>query len=81
MARDLYLTLLFAAPVLFIYFKNLSLSFEEKVSGRVYFYHPISEMTFKSAGYEGGFIISISTVAFAFLFAIIIDKMKSKNIF
>lgn len=81
MARDLYLTLLFTAPILFLMFKNISLSFEEKVSGRVYFYHPISEMTFKSAGYDGGFIISISTIVFAFMFAIIIDKMKSKNIF
>lgn len=81
MARDLYVTLMFTAPVLFIFFKNMALSFEEKVSGRVYFYHPICEMMFKFAGYTGGLVISTATLAFAFTFAIVIEKMKEKNMF
>ncbi|QBP75636.1 hypothetical protein E2K99_11655 [Herbaspirillum huttiense] len=74
--RDLYLSLIVVAPVLFLLARQWEIAYRDQLSARVYYFHPIFEMAFKLNGKFGGGKVFLVTALLSLLLAYGLGKLK-----
>lgn len=74
--RDLYLSLMVVAPLLFLVARQVRCTYHDQLSARVYYFHPVFEMAFKLNGKFGGGKVFLVTALCSLLLAYALGRLK-----